>query len=595
MADVKKVISIEVDTDTGSVKKLNKALEQTEEQSKKSTKGIGGMAKGFRAVGTALKATGIGLVIGLLAKMSEVLGKNQKVLDATSTAMNFLSIAFNDFFSFIGDNISTVTDYFKEIFENPGDKLREIADTIKNYVISNVQLLIKGFGTLGEAMGFLFDGEFSKAFETAKQGAAEVGEAILKLNPATAVVTNLAEAIYDNRDAIMDYASSTLEQAQAMTEATNSMEGLEIQSRRLQLAYQQQAEELRQIRDDESRTIEERIEANRRLGEVLVEAAKVEKAIIDQRIAAVQMELDINEGNIELQNRIAALKVEQLDIDERISGFRSEQLTNENSLLREQEEIYKQLDQLRIERTMEGLEKELALSAMKYDELFAQARGNAELEQELLLAQEQEAFDIREKFRIQEQEAKNRAAAEEERLKQEELKSVKAAEMSKRQVVAGTAQLSTQLIEQVASMTGQEGRRAFQITKAANLAAATTNTALAVTAALTAGGNPLKLATGAQFVEAALVGSLGGLEIAKIASTKYAGGGGGGGSSSGGRGSGGGSAPDIQFNTVGSSQINQLNESLMSQNEPVKAYVVSGEVSSAQSLDRNRQNNATFG
>lgn len=594
MADVKKVISIEVDTDTGAVKKLNKDLEQTEKQSKKSTKGIGRMAKGFKAVGTAIKATGIGLLLGLLAKMSEVLGRNQKVLDATSTAMNFLSIAFNDFFSFISDNISTVTDYFKELFENPGDKLREIADTIKNYVISNVQLLIKGFGTLGEAMGYLFDGEFSKAFETAKKGAAEVGEAIVKLNPATAIVANLAEAVYDNRDAIMDYTKSTLEQAQAMTEATNSMEGLEIQSRRLQLEYQKQAEELRQIRDDESRTIEERIDANRRLGEVLIESAKVEKSIIDQRIAAVQMELDANKGNIELQNQIAALKVEQLDIDERISGFRSEQLTNENSLLREQEEVYKQLDELRIQRTMEGVEKELALNAMKYDELFAQARGNAELEQELLLAQEYEAAQIREKFRAQEEEEEKRAAAEKKRLKDQDVKDTQDAEAAKRQVVSGTAQLSSQLIQEVASLTGEEGKRAFQVQKAANIAAAVTNTAVAVTGALTAGGNPLKLATGAQFVEAALVGSLGAIQIAKIASTKYGGGGGGSSSSGGGR-SGGGDSPNVQFNTVGASGINQLNESIVAQNEPVKAYVVSTEVSNAQSLDRNRQSNATFG
>ena len=49
------------------------------------------------------------------------------------------------------------------------------------------------------------------------------------------------------------------------------------------------------------------------------------------------------------------------------------------------------------------------------------------------------------------------------------------------------------------------------------------------------------------------------------------------------------SAP--QFNTIGTSGINQL---ATLQQQPTKAYVVSGEVTSAQSLDRNRLQNATL-
>ena len=51
------------------------------------------------------------------------------------------------------------------------------------------------------------------------------------------------------------------------------------------------------------------------------------------------------------------------------------------------------------------------------------------------------------------------------------------------------------------------------------------NTALAVTAALTAGGNPLKLATGAQIIEAAIVGALGAVQTGIIAAQPLAEGG----------------------------------------------------------------------
>jgi hypothetical protein len=137
----------------------------------------------------------------------------------------------------------------------------------------------------------------------------------------------------------------------------------------------------------------------------------------------------------------------------------------------------------------------------------------------------------------------------------------------------------------------KDARKQFQIQKAFNLGAAITNTAMAVTGALTAGGNPIKLATGQQFVEAAIAATIGAANIIKIANSKF---GGGGSSSSGG--GGGSNAPasspmTANFNTIGSSGINQLAQL---QQTPTQAYVVSGEVTSAQALDRNRVQNATL-
>jgi hypothetical protein len=56
-------------------------------------------------------------------------------------------------------------------------------------------------------------------------------------------------------------------------------------------------------------------------------------------------------------------------------------------------------------------------------------------------------------------------------------------------------------------------------------------------------------------------------------------------------GGGGGASTTPQFNTIGSSGVNQLAQL---QQQPVQAYVVSGDVTSAQSLDRNRIQNATL-
>jgi hypothetical protein len=68
---------------------------------------------------------------------------------------------------------------------------------------------------------------------------------------------------------------------------------------------------------------------------------------------------------------------------------------------------------------------------------------------------------------------------------------------------------------------------------------------------------------------------------------------GGGASGSGASGGGGSTAPS--FNIVGQNSNNQLAQSIANkQSQPIEAYVVSGNISNAQSLDRNRVNTATF-
>ena len=146
------------------------------------------------------------------------------------------------------------------------------------------------------------------------------------------------------------------------------------------------------------------------------------------------------------------------------------------------------------------------------------------------------------------------------------------------------------LFQMNAGKSEKDARKAFKAQKAFNLASALTNTYLAVTAAL---ANKKELFPGQRFVEAGLAGAAGAVQVAKIAKTQFEGGSSSGAGSVGG--GGGATAPTMsapQFNVVGQSGVNQL-ASLNQQ--PVQAYVVSGQVTSQQALDRNRLANATLG
>ena len=144
----------------------------------------------------------------------------------------------------------------------------------------------------------------------------------------------------------------------------------------------------------------------------------------------------------------------------------------------------------------------------------------------------------------------------------------------------------------------KEAKRSFKIDKAAKLASAGIAGVQAVLESFkSASASPITIGFPAYpFIQAGLAGTFAAANIAKISKSKFEGGGGGEvdaaiDSASGG-GGGGGATPTAQFNVVGDSGINQLAE--LQNQQPTKAFVVSGDVTTAQSLDRNRVQNATL-
>jgi|GWRWMinimDraft_5_1066013.scaffolds.fasta_scaffold00200_5 hypothetical protein len=142
-------------------------------------------------------------------------------------------------------------------------------------------------------------------------------------------------------------------------------------------------------------------------------------------------------------------------------------------------------------------------------------------------------------------------------------------------------------------------KKAFATQKKLNIAIATIDTIKGAVGAfngmVTSIPGPVGIALGV--VAAAGVAASGVAQVKKISSTTFDGGGGGGDEGGGGGGGGGGmNAPAVptpaNFNVVGNSGTNQLMQGL--QNQPIKAYVVGGDVTTAQNLDRNKITTASI-
>ena len=125
-----------------------------------------------------------------------------------------------------------------------------------------------------------------------------------------------------------------------------------------------------------------------------------------------------------------------------------------------------------------------------------------------------------------------------------------------------------------------DAKKKFRTDKALAIGAATVQTASAVTGALTAGGNPIKLATGQQFVEAGIAAALGIAQIVKIKNSQFGAGGDTGGSTPSVPSTGGteGTQP-AQFNPFANINV----EGRPNQPTP-RAYVLAGDMASQQEV-----------
>jgi len=318
----------------------------------------------------------------------------------------------------------------------------------------------------------------------------------------------------------------------------------------------------------------------------------VEKKKVKTRTTSAKQISDLSRQIEDEQiKRIADEEAREIKLLETTAKRRKEDLAKQ---LKEKTVTAKQEEALRTE-----IETNLDLAVQAVRDKFAKQRREEEIArlkeiEDLRLKTGREAIQSLAEQLNKELELRIAAAEKEKQIEAE-----KAALRKRNQefAVESTKQ-SLDLIISLTEIFGKKSekaaRRAFNIQKGAQIASATIDTYKNAVSAY-----------GSQFVPvpdpsspvrggiaAGIAVAAGLANIAKIASQKFEGGGGGGTvaepSTAGLDGAG---AVTPQFNVVGDSGINQLAQL---QQQPVMAYVVSGEVTSAQALDRNRIQNATL-
>jgi hypothetical protein len=582
---------------TKSIKNIEKGVENTE----KSTKSL---SNGFKAVGVAIKAMGIGLVISAFNIVKDLFQSNQVIADKFGATFKALSIAFNDFFDYVTKNAEGVVTFFKNIFENPLESLKEFGNLIKENIIERFQSALEVAGFMADALGKLFEGDFAGALDSVKEAGKEMVDVFTGVDDTVGKVGELATAA-------ANYAKETFKAAEGLQAQENAAKRASAVQAGLVEQYDRQAEKLRQIRDNDLISIDERIKANNDLGKVLDEQEKAMLAQAKLQVQAAQNQYNLNKS---IENEVALIDARNnvKGVEAQIEGFRSEQISNRIALEKEAIDLTK--TRTEAETTL-ALEQKRFNAELEKDELKKLDIQRQILEEEKRIELERLQFNIDSytegtqarldaqiEFDAKKQELDNALVENQRATAAEELAIEQAKAEQKRAIQQQGLDTALQGVGLIKGL--------FEKSKGVQKAAIIAESAIGIGKMIIANNlanvgalaTPQAIASGGISAAATIAfnnistGIGVAANLAATAKALQAVGGGGAAAGGGGASTGGGApaAPAPQFNVVGNSGVNQIAQTLGAQ-QPIQAYVVANNVTTAQSLDRNIIQNASLG
>ena len=629
---MKKTIDINVtnnaDTAAADFRELNKSVAGVDKQvedlnksSKDGSVGFKSLGKAIKALGIAFKAAGIGLVVAALAALKSAFESNQETADKFSEVLETISIVFQKTVGVIIDAVnatSEATGGFKALGKVMGGII-DIALAPFQAAFFGIKLGVLEAQLIWEKSVF-GSGDvteikrLNKAIDETQDNLIGVGKSVIEAGgdiidnlaaAANEVVMLTTKTIEGVKDISIEAAN---EQAKSLVAARNAAQIAAAEQSRLVEIYDRQAEQQRQIRDEERNSIAERVKANEALKEVLTnqEEAMIRQA--DLQVRSAQLELNRNKTT-ETQVALTEALANREGVLAQIEGLRSEQLANDLALEREQLELTNLQsesestlsierkkatnellidDRLKLQNKLDLLEEEKEIELARLQTVIDSAKEGtlAKLEAEIEFNTKKQELDI-ETLNVRKE------------ISQQEIADAKAVADAKRSIQDAQFANAEAGISLLKNLAGENNKlQALAIaaenavgiakivisTQAANAAAKLKYAAIPGGLALAAAEITANKISAGIGIATSIAAAAKGIASLKASAPLDSGGNLGGG--------GAGSEPQApNFNVVGDSGVNQL---ATLQQQPTQAFVVSGEVTTAQALDRNRVQNATL-
>jgi hypothetical protein len=620
---IKKEIEVNVKTDSAvkNVENLNKSINQTSKEAsdlknnmgtasgmvdkatggmvskfQSVTKTIGGVSKGFGALRGAIIATGLGALLVIVTSLIEYFKNFEGGVKIVTTITNLfadtiaaivdnasklLTLDFAGFFGGVKDAMVESVNATNDLFDAQ-EKLYELN---KKFIVENATL-----NADIEKQGRIVR-DTTKSFEerlNAQKELDRLAEVLIKnekeLNEAELVRLKTELRLENNYEKRRELEIAI---EQTMAGLINVESKLAAQRDKASKSERQMIEDQQKQREDD---IKKRQEAAQKIRETRIAEQKAILAIETN----FKKQIEDLEDTTEIK-RLERAKARQLADIEQLKGTEAD----------------KQKARLQIEEFYQLKEKELAQKKKNEDEKL-------ETEKQIKIDQIRAEFDIKrkeleatteqQKFDLELEKIERERVAKENELialgvdAESRLEILKSFELRKSQITDAFRQseidkekiLQEQRLSLVSNTFGKMANMFEQNSKAGKafaIAQALINTYQGITAELaTKTATPFEF--GIKLANIASTAAIGFKAVKNILKTKPNSGasvspiseGGGGGAS----------APTPQFNVVGNTGVNQLAQTLNTQ-QPIEAFVVASNVTSAQSINRNIVQNASLG
>lgn len=568
---------------------------------KKVTGSLKTVTTGFKSMRVAIMATGIGaLVIGIVALSAAFKGseEGQNKFAKIMAVIGALTGNLIDLLADLGEGIISV-------FENPQQAIKDFSNLIKENITNRFEGLLQLIPNLGKAVEELFKGNFSKA---GKIAADSVGKVVLG-------VDSITDSVLNATDAIKEFTKEQIREGKAAANVADMRAKADKIERNLIVERSKLESEIAQLRlksrQEDQFTAEERKQA-------LLDAQKLEDSLLDKETQYLELRRDAqiqentfsrsNKENLTKEaeaiaavNRQVAARANTARQVQREVNTISKQIEAENKALAAEEKTRQDKKIADEQKRVDAIGKIQEDFVQKQKDLDAETEiEKINLEEERKLAelnrleateeQKQEVLDYYSNLRV---DAAQKESDEKIRIALAE----KEAKAGVQLAVIGLAEKGIAIGKQLAGKNKAIQKALLIAENAAGIAKILVNTGVANAKAVAA--SPISLGQPWVAINSISAGLGIASSIAATAKGLSALGGGSVGSKPNipNRGGGSSTAPaPPSFNVVGSSGTNQLASAIGGQTkEPLKAFVVSNDVTTAQELERNIISNASIG
>ena len=605
------IIDLEVKSKKGvkEVEKLNKQISNTSKESADASKSldgftggavskfkglkgsIGSVVKGFKSLKFAILASGIGALLLAVVAVGKAFTSSEEGQNKFAKILGVIGSVTGN----LVDILATLGEKIISVFENPKQALIDFKDAIKKNITNRIESAIETFGLLGSAIKKVFSGDFSGAIEDAKKAGSSYID----------TMTGVKNTIDKVTEGVKKMSAEITKDAKSAANIANQRAKADKLDRKLITeraeANRKRAELLDKAAQKEKFTAKERIK-------FLEDAGKIEDDITAKEIKAAQLryeakvaENSLSKSTKEDLDKEAELKAQLINLEtakltkqklvsSQVVGAKREEAAElkaiEDKAIADRKAIQELEANTEEEKRVLALQKEKE----KFDVAIALASEQGLLTEELERSQKESLQTMRDGFAQIDIDRDLKLQADKKVIDDKSVADAKAIsdakiEIAKREQEAKSASLNgyASALGSISGVIGQETEKG----KALAIASSLVNTYAAITGQLKAfSGVPVP---GYAIAQAIATGVAGFANVKKIASVKVPNSSGGGSAPSGG-GGGAPAAPSLPpaFNVVGASGTNQLADAIGGQSqEPTRAYVVSGDVTSAQSMDRN--------